>query len=113
MLKISLFFQKYKQQSLYDLIELEQDIVTGVNANGDSVSNKEIFTKYAALKNRLTPKDNLRLISTLHSCLDITEKDFSVLAGDLKNDDKRPIYNLEALGTTLFYFILFFYIYFL
>ena len=53
------------------------------------------------MKNKLQAKDNLRLICTLHSCLDITEKDFSVLAGNLNNDEKRPIYNLEALGTFL------------
>ena len=83
---------------MYDLIELEQDIVTGINTNGDSISNKDIFNKYAALKSKISPKDNLRLITTLHSCLDITEKDFSVLANNLSNEEKRPIYNLEWLG---------------
>lgn len=84
--------------NLYDLIELEQDIVTGINAGGDSVANKEIFNKYAALKNKIQAKDNLRIICSLHSCLDITEKDFSVLANNLSTDEKRPVYNLEWLG---------------
>ena len=85
-----------------DLIELEQDILTGINSNGDSISNSEILKKYASLKSKIQPKDNLRLICALHSCLDITEKDFSVLANNLNSDEKRPIYNLEWLGNNIF-----------
>jgi hypothetical protein len=90
--------------SLYDLIELEQDIVTGVSHAGDTVSNKEIFSKYASLKNKIQPRDNIRLISVLHSCLDITEKDFGVIANNLSESEKKPIYNLEWLGKNLIIF---------
>ena len=97
-----------------DLIELEQDILTGISSSGDSVSNSDIFKKYTALKNRIRPEDNLRLICALHTCLDITEKDFSVLAGNLNNEEKRPIYNLEWLGKKInFIFNSFFKNYFL
>lgn len=72
--------------------------MTGINSNGDSISNKDIFNRYAALKSKIQPSDNLRIICALHTCLDITEKDFSVLANNLTNDDKRPVYNLEWLG---------------
>jgi hypothetical protein len=63
------------------------------------VSNKDIFNKYAALKNKIQPRDNIRLISTLHTCLDVTEKDFNVLTNNLSEDEKRPARNLEWLGT--------------
>ena len=63
------------------------------------MSNKDIFNKYAALKNKIQPRDNIRLISTLHTCLDVTEKDFNVLTNNLSEDEKRPARNLEWLGT--------------
>ncbi len=45
-------------------------------------------------------KDNLRLICSLHSCLDITEKDFTVLSNNMSDNEKSPVYNLEWLGVT-------------
>lgn len=89
---------KYKNMGLYELIELEQDIVTGVNEAGDTVTNKDIFTKFANLKNKIQNKDKLRVITTLHTCLDITEKEFGLLADNVTETEKKPIYNLEWLG---------------
>lgn len=86
---------------LYDIIELEQDILTGINANGENVSNKDIFTKYANLKNKISEDDKIRLISTLHTCLDLSEKDFKLITDDIQDIKKRPIYNLEWLGMLL------------
>ena len=83
---------------MYDLIDLEQDIVTGINSAGVSITNKDIFSKYAILKSKIEPIDNIRLICALHSCLDITEGDFKVLSNNLNEEEKRPIYNLEWLG---------------
>ena len=83
---------------MYELIELEQDIVTGVSQSGDSISLKDINNKYSLLRNKFQKKDIVRLISTLHSCLDITEKDFTSYADNLNLDEKKPIYNLDWLG---------------
>lgn len=58
------------------------------------------------MQNKISSKDKVRLISALHTCLDITEKDFTTLANNLSNDEKKPIYNLEALGN-FFYFLFF------
>jgi hypothetical protein len=44
----------------------------------------------------------IRLITTLHACLDITEKDFnSLYAENLNSEEKKPIYNLDWLGKFL------------
>jgi hypothetical protein len=51
------------------------------------------------LKNKIPKKDMIRLITTLHSCLDITEKDFtSLYAENLNSEEKKPVYNLDWLG---------------
>jgi len=65
---------------------------------GRVFQQQTFLKKYTILKNKITPKDNIRLISTLHTCLDMTEKDFGSLANNLNDGEKRPIYNLEWLG---------------
>lgn len=84
--------------NLYDIIELEQDIVTGINASGGTVNNKEIFTKFATMKNKLSEEDKIRIISTLHSCLDLTKSEFDMLADTISEAKKKSIYNMEWLG---------------
>lgn len=80
------------------MIELEQDIVTGVDSRGESVSNKDIFTKFTNLRNKITEEDKIRLIAALHSCLDVSEKEFNILADKLSEDKRKPAINLEYLG---------------
>jgi hypothetical protein len=72
--------------------------VTGINGAGETVSNSEIFKKFANIKNKITEEDRIRLISTLHSCLDISEKEFNLLADTLNDTKKRPIFNMSWLG---------------
>ncbi len=83
--------------------------MTGVNSKGETVANIKMFSKYSNVKLgkdqndpeykfTFSPFDNLRMLCTFHSCLDITEKDFSVFSSSLNADEKKPIYNLEWLG---------------
>jgi hypothetical protein len=81
-----------------DIIELEQDIVTGVNSDAGVVSNKDIFNKFNKLPKTISEKDILRLILTLHSCIDITEKDFKMISDNILESNKRCVLNLEHLG---------------
>jgi hypothetical protein len=81
-----------------DIIELEQDIVTGVNSDAGVVSNKDIFNKFSKLPKDINEDDLLRLILTLHSCIDITEKDFKMISDRILDVNKRSVFNLEHLG---------------
>jgi hypothetical protein len=69
-----------------------------VDSNGSSVSLNDINNKYSLLRNKIQKKDIIRFICTLHSCLDITEKDFRFYEDKLDSDEKKPVYNLEWLG---------------
>ncbi len=44
---------------------------------------------------KISDEEKVRLMLTLHSCLDISEKDFNIISDKI---DKRAIYNLEWLG---------------
>lgn len=80
------------------MIELEQEVVTGVNNAGDDVKNKDILGKFAKMITKITEDEKVRLMLTLHTCLDISEKDFNIISDKIDNDKKRGIYNLEWLG---------------
>jgi hypothetical protein len=90
------------------MIDLEQDVMTGVDSEGKDISNSKIFTKYSNMKTgkipgeqerfTVSPMDNLRIVCTFHSCLDLSEKDFSVFSNALSADEKKTVYNLEWLG---------------
>lgn len=77
--------------------------MTGVDSNGNSVSLKDINNKYSILKNKIQKKDIMRFICTLHSSLDITEKDFGFYGDNLESEEKKPVYNLEWLGIYLLF----------
>jgi len=80
------------------MIELEQEIVTGLNNNGEEVKNKEILAKFAKMITKISEDEKVRLMLALHSCLDISEKDFNIISDKIDNEKKRAIYNMEWLG---------------
>ena len=90
------------------MIDLEQDVVTGVDSEGKEVSYTKLFTKYSGIKSGKSPGeqerftvsslDNFRIVCTFHTCLDISEKDFSTFANSLTPEEKKAVYNLEWLG---------------
>jgi len=80
------------------MIELEQEIVTGVNSNGEEVKNKDILAKFAKMITKISDDEKVRLMLTLHTCLDISEKDFNIISDKIENEKKRSLYNLEWLG---------------
>ena len=90
---------KYKANNLYDIIELEQDIVTGENENG-KINNRDIFKNFTILKSKIQNQrdDLIRLLMILYSSLSIIEKDFNVLAGKLTDDEQLLFKNLSYLG---------------
>jgi hypothetical protein len=94
--------EKYQERCIYDLIELEQDIITGLSTKGETRKNKEILSDFAKMMNRITEDEKVRLMLSLHTCIDITEKDFNVISDKIDPNRKRAIYNLEWLGIFIF-----------
>ena len=94
---------KYKELNLNSILDLEQDIVSGVDETGHVISPKDIFKKFSLLKTKLESNNQhnevLRLLGIILICLDMTEKDFSVLSGGFKTDKEKAIFtNFNDLG---------------
>lgn len=89
--------------NMLDLIELEQDIATGINTSGATVSNKDIFNNLSLLGNKLDETDKLRLLLALHSSIDIEEKNFSKMADtfQINSDLLKAAKNLKWLGINI------------
>ena len=94
--------KKYKSNHIYDLIELEQDIVSGEN-DGGKINNRDIFKKFTITKSKLTNQreDFIRILLTLYTSLSIGEKDFNVLSGKLTEEEEAIIKNLGYLGINM------------
>lgn len=80
---------------MYDIIELEQKIVTGVDSESESISNKEILNEFAKIKNGMDPYIQARLILSIATCLDITEDQYNSMNTDLKENHKMAVSNLK------------------
>ena len=91
--------KKYKSNHIYDLIELEQDIVSGEN-DGGKINNRDIFKKFTITKSKLTNQreDFIRILLTLYTSLSIGEKDFNVLSGKLTDEEEAIFNSLGYLG---------------
>ncbi|MCQ2820882.1 MAG: Sec1 family protein [archaeon] len=86
----------YKDNHIYEMIELEQDIVSGEN-NGKKINTRDIFKNFTILKSKLEKQrpDLLRLLVVLYISMQITEKDFNVLCGKLNPEEQTLFYNLK------------------
>ncbi|MCQ2820717.1 MAG: Sec1 family protein [archaeon] len=86
----------YKNNHIYEIIELEQDIIAGEN-NGKKVSVRDIFKNFTVLKSKIQNQrsDLIRLLMVLYISLSIAEKDFSVLAGKLTPEEETLFHNLR------------------
>ena len=67
----------YKENKIYDIIELEQDIITGENEKG-KILNRDIFKNFTLLKSTIENQrdDVLRILLILFCSMSISEKDF-------------------------------------
>jgi hypothetical protein len=94
--------KKYKRNHLYDLIELEQDIVSGEN-DGGKINNRDIFKNFTITKSKLTNQreDFIRILLTLYTSLSIGEKDFNVLSGKLTDEEEAILKSLGYLGINM------------
>ena len=91
--------KKYKNDHMYDIIELEQDIVSGEN-DGGKINNRDIFKNFTITKSKLTNQreDFIRILLTLYTSLSIDEKDFNFLSGKLTEEESGVLRGLIKLG---------------
>ena len=94
--------KKYKSNNIYDLIELEQDIVSGEN-DGGKINNRDIFKKFTLTKFKLNNQreDFIRILLTLYTSLSIGEKDFNFLSGKLTEEEECILKGLGCLGINM------------
>jgi len=93
---------KYKQNNLFDIIELEQDMLTGVSNIGESVSNKDITNLMQGLNEKISESDKIRLLLILFASIDIEEKNFFKIAKNLgiSPEQLKVAKNLKWLGVS-------------
>lgn len=91
--------KKYKTNHIYEIIELEQDIVSGVN-DGGKINNRDIFKNFTITKSKLANQreDFIRILLTLYTSLSIDEKDFNFLSGKLTEEEMGVLRGMEKLG---------------
>jgi hypothetical protein len=83
------------------LIDYEQDIITGVNKQGEKITNKDVFTKYTTMN--LNKKDleiKTRIITAIMLNLDISEMELNRLTEN-NPQIKKVIDNLNWFGNHL------------
>ena len=91
--------KKYKENHIYEIIELEQDLVSGQNEGG-KINMRDIFKNFTIAKSKLNNQreDFIRILLTLYTSLSIDEKDFNYLSGKLTDDESRILAGLIKLG---------------
>lgn len=87
-----------KEYDVSNLIDYEQDIITGVNRNGDKVNNKDIFTKFTTLNlNKKELEIKTRIITAIMLNLDLSEMELNRLTEN-NPQIKKVIENLFWFG---------------
>ena len=94
---------KFKNNFMDSILDLEQDILSGFDDKGHKISEKDIFKKFSLLKQKLERNeqgtDIVRLLGIIFTCLNIPEKDFNVLAGNSLSASQKSLFkSFENLG---------------
>ena len=91
--------KRYKSNHIYEIIELEQDIVSGEN-DGGKINNRDIFKNFTITKSKLMNQreDFIRILFTLYTSLSIDEKDFNFLSGKLSDEENGILRGMIKLG---------------
>ena len=93
---------KYKSLKLNDVIEIEQQILSGVDSNTNIIESKDLLKNFEKLKGELENNnqrnDILRILSIMMTSLEISENDFYEKAGQLSLEEKKIFNNFKELG---------------
>ena len=83
------------------MIDYEQDIITGVNKQGEKITNKDVFTKYTTMNlNKKNLEIKTRIITAIMLNLDISEMELNRLTEN-NPQIKKVIDNLNWFGNHL------------
>ena len=87
-----------------DIIQLEQQIVTGENENNEKIKERDLFKNFTILKAKLqnNREELIRLLLILYTNLLIPENDFNHLSGKLETNEDLIFKNLSFLGVNKF-----------
>ena len=82
----------FTSSNLRKLIQLEQDIITGIDSKGQKVNNTNLVKEISQISKSL-PRDldYLRLLMIYFSCFDLSKKDRDTLLKSLSNEQHRVI----------------------
>ena len=93
---------KFKSNNLNNVIEMEQEILSGVDSNANPIESKDLIKNFGKLKieleNNNQRNDILRLLSIMMTSLEISENDFFDNAGQLSKEEKKIFTNFNQLG---------------
>jgi len=93
----------FKSKNYQEIIEHEQDILTGEDKNGNELLFEELYEKFINIKAKIKMNDNdiIRVLMIYLYSFVMNEIDFNNLLGNL-NENKRKIFNgLQLLGLEL------------
>ena len=93
---------KFKSNNLNNVIEMEQEILSGVDSNANPIESKDLIKNFGKLKieleNNNQRNDILRILSIMMTSLEISENDFFDNAGQLSKEEKKIFTNFNQLG---------------
>ena len=88
--------------NLRKLIQLEQDIISGLDSKGAKVNNTTLVKEMSSLSKHLRDLDYLRLLMIYFAVFDLNRKDKETLLKSIDNEKHRFILeNIEYLDPDL------------
>lgn len=81
----------FQKSAKRELINLEQKIITGLDANGNKVNNTKLVMEVSQLAKDVTDEDYLRLLIIYFSCFELSSKDKATMLKSLSEENHRKI----------------------
>ena len=94
--------KNYKSKLYKDIIEHEQDILTGEDINGNELHFNELYEEYIDIKQKIKmngqKKDIIRLLMTYLYSYNINQKEFDQMINQLNQKEKKIFEGLKLLN---------------
>ena len=88
----------FTKNGLRKLIQLEQDVVSGVDGKGQKVNNTTVVKEISQINREVKDVDYLRLLMIYFACFDLNQKDKDTLLKSIDNETHRLVLqNMEFL----------------